>query len=99
MSLTPHDCSIPFLLQLCLLVLVQRVAQVLASLGLPCELELECTQTEYVIDIAFPKVKLAIEVDGPLHFMRNASKPTGRTAGIYSLTFAAFQPLPSLPFD
>ena len=70
----------------------------LESLGLPCKLELECTQTEYVIDIAFPDVKLAIEVDGPLHFMRNAPKPTGRTAGIYSLTFAAFQPLPSLPF-
>ena len=78
-----------------MLVLVQRVALVLESLGLPCRPELECTQTEYIIDIAFPDVKLAIEVDGPLHFMRNAPKPTGRTAGIYSiLTFAAFQPAP-----
>lgn len=82
-----------------MLVLMQKVALVLESLGLPCKWELECTRTEYVIDIAFPDVKLAIEVDGPLHFMRNAPKPTGRTAGVHSLTFAAFQPLPGLPFD
>ena len=62
--------------------LLQTVALVLESLKLPCELELECTQTEYTIDIALPEIKLAIEVDGPLHFMRNARKPTGRTAGL-----------------
>ena len=88
-----------FFLQFCMLALVQRVALLLESLGLPCKLELECTQTEYIIDIAFPDVKLAIEVDGPQHFMRNAPKPTGRTAGNNSPKFAAFQPFPGLPFD
>lgn len=72
--------------------LLQRVALVLESLNLPCELEPECTQTEYTIDIALPDIKLAIEVDGPLHFMRNVPKPTGRTAGLPS-------ELPLLPFS
>lgn len=62
----------------------QKVALVLESLNLPCKLELEFTQTEYTIDIALPKFMLAIEVDGPQHFMRNAPKPTGRTTGQHS---------------
>lgn len=57
------------------------MALVLESLGLPCKLELEFTEAEYTIDIALPDVMLAIEVDGPAHFMRNVPKPNGRTAG------------------
>lgn len=79
--------------------LLQRVVLVLESLNLPCGLELECTQTEYTIDIALPDIKLAIEVDGPLHFMRNAHKPTGRTAGMHSETLLLpFKLWPSLSF-
>ena len=70
---------------------MQKVALVLESLGLPFKLELECKQTDYTIDIALPDINLAIEVDGPLHFMRNAPKPTGRTAGEHSSCLAFWQ--------
>ncbi len=38
-------------------------------------------QAEYAIDIALPELRLAIEADGPTHFMKNVPKFTGRTLG------------------
>lgn len=55
------------------------VAAALGSLPLNCDVELEYTQVEYTIDMALPCIKLAVEADGPLHFMRNVPKAIGRT--------------------
>ena len=59
----------------------QDVAAALGSLPLNCDVELEYTQVEYTIDMALPCIKLAVEADGPLHFMRNVPKAIGRTLG------------------
>ncbi|KAL0049875.1 hypothetical protein WJX82_011534 [Trebouxia sp. C0006] len=55
------------------------VAAALGSLPLNYDVELEYMQAEYTIDMALPRIKLAVEADGPLHFMRNIPKAIGRT--------------------
>ncbi|DBA90245.1 hypothetical protein WJX77_003060 [Trebouxia sp. C0004] len=55
------------------------VAAALGSLPLNYDVELEYTQAEYTVDMALPRIKLAVEADGPLHFMRNVPKAIGRT--------------------
>ncbi|KAL0042486.1 hypothetical protein WJX79_001309 [Trebouxia sp. C0005] len=55
------------------------VAAALGSLPLNYDVELEYMQAEYAIDMALPQIKLAVEADGPLHFMRNVPKAIGRT--------------------
>ncbi len=59
----------------------QDVAAALGSLPLNYDVELEYMQAEYTIDMALPRIKLAVEADGPLHFMRNVPKAIGRTLG------------------
>lgn len=59
----------------------QDVAAALGSLPLNYDVELEYMQVEYTIDMALPRIKLAVEADGPLHFMRNVPKAIGRTLG------------------
>lgn len=59
----------------------QDVAAALGSLPLNYDVELEYMQAEYAIDMALPQIKLAVEADGPLHFMRNVPKAIGRTLG------------------
>ena len=43
------------------------------------EVVLEHHHSEYTLDIAVPGLQLAIEADGPLHFMQNQPMATGRT--------------------
>lgn len=59
----------------------QDVAAALGSLPLNYDVELEYMQAEYTIDMALPRIKLAVEADGPLHFMRHVPKAIGRTLG------------------
>ena len=59
----------------------QDVAQVVTGLPLKYHMEVEYVQAEYVIDMALPDIRLAIEADGPRHFMRNVPKANGRTLG------------------
>ncbi len=59
----------------------QDVAAALGSLPLNYDVDLEYMQAEYTIDMALPRIKLAVEADGPLHFMRNVPKAIGRTLG------------------
>lgn len=61
--------------------MAQDVAAALASLPLNYGVELEYMQAEYTVDMALPEVRLAVEADGPLHFMRNVPRATGRTLG------------------
>ena len=62
----------------------QDVAAALGSLPLNYDVELEYMQAEYTIDMALPQIKLAVEADGPLHFMRNVPKAIGRTLGKFT---------------
>ena len=49
------------------------------GLGVESEVLLEHQYSEYTLDIALPAAQLAIEADGPLHFMQNCHIATGRT--------------------
>ena len=50
------------------------------SLGYPeSEVVLEYRTDESAIDIAIPRLNVAIEVDGPTHYFRNRPVPLGRT--------------------
>lgn len=71
--------------QLLFVFLMQDVALALASVSLPCKLEVEYVATDYTIDMALPSMRLAIEADGPLHFMRNVARPAGRTLGQHNI--------------
>lgn len=47
------------------------------ALGLECQLEYG--EAEYWVDMVVPAVKLAVEADGPSHFLRNTLCPDGAT--------------------
>ena len=40
----------------------------------------EDVSSGYAIDIAIPSLRIAVEIDGPVHFMRNADRVLGPTA-------------------
>lgn len=58
---------------------LQKIANVVLGLNVGSEVMLEHNHSEYTLDIALPALQLAIEADGPLHFMRNTHVATGRT--------------------
>lgn len=55
-------------------VLMRKGAQVLTI-----EMEYKEPSTGYLLDIALPEAKVAIEADGPTHFTRNSFRPLGPT--------------------
>jgi hypothetical protein len=51
-----------------------------SSLEMAHEMEFMTADALFRIDIAFPQAKVAVEVDGPLHFSNNTRLPLGSTA-------------------
>ena len=60
---------------------MQDIAAATTILSLPHTIELEYSEEEYTVDMAFPEARVVVEADGPLHFMRNEQRATGRTIG------------------
>ena len=60
---------------------LQQIKAAVQSLHLHQEVVSEQTESEYTLDVAIPAARLAIEADGPLHFMRNVPRATGKTLG------------------
>ena len=56
----------------------REISQVLQSLDLPHEMELQADATAFIsIDLAFPAQRVALEADGPYHFFTNTLQPNG----------------------
>ena len=58
---------------------LQNIANAVLGLDMEGQVLLEHYHSEYTLDIAVPALQLAIEADGPLHFMQNQPIATGRT--------------------
>ena len=58
---------------------LQDIANAVVGLGVESEVLLEHQYSEYTLDIALPAAQLAIEADGPLHFMQKCHVAKGRT--------------------
>ncbi|KAL4439808.1 hypothetical protein ABPG75_002809 [Micractinium tetrahymenae] len=56
----------------------QQVYRTICALGVPCQLE-HSAAGEYSIDVAIPEHRIAVEVDGPVHFACNSRHLTGST--------------------
>ncbi|PRW33174.1 FK506-binding 1 [Chlorella sorokiniana] len=57
----------------------RQVHEAVCALGVPCVLE-HSQAGEYSIDVAIPSHKIAVEVDGPVHFATNSRHLMGGTA-------------------